>query len=206
MARSNGMKITEALLRAAVKACEKKELRDADCPGLLIRVQKRGGVAFSWTGRDAVGEQRTKRIGAYPEVSLKQARELATRIRLAMRSGDVSAIEDVAALVGRTNRNPEAAMSVEAPQPTVSLGDLVLEFEVAHAPKLSSWRPKRKQAAAAFREGRLDTYLAEIDDPKERVVERRSNARAVVECVFASLLARDATKLTAEDFSSVAMD
>ena len=206
MARSNGVKITEALLRVAVKACEKKELRDEDCTGLLIRIQKSGGATFSWTGRDAGGKQRTSKLGAYPEMSLKQAREQATRIRLAMRSGDLSAIEGVAALVGRTNCTPEAAMVVGPPLPAVSFRDLAIEFEVIHAPKLSSWRPKRKKPAAAFREGRLEAYLAEIDDPEERLVERRSNARAVLECVFEPMLARDATELTAEDFASISVD
>jgi hypothetical protein len=46
-----------------------------------------------------------------------------------------------------------------------------------YAPKLSSWRPKRKEPAAALREGGLDAHLAAIDDPEERTVERRSNAK-----------------------------
>jgi hypothetical protein len=87
VARSKAVKFTDAHLRAEVTAHEKKDLRDHDCPGLLIRVHKSGGLAFAWAGRDASGKQQTRKLWNYPEMSLKAARERVALIRVAMRSG-----------------------------------------------------------------------------------------------------------------------
>jgi integrase len=113
----------------------------------------------------------------------------------------MSLIEKFFAGDGLTKRAKLTAADTINVDPTVTLRAVLVEFEEAHAAKLSSWRPKRKGAAAAFRENRLDTYLEGFADDRARLEARRSNARAVVESVFTSLLHRDVTKISDEDLA-----
>jgi integrase len=64
------------------------EVRDRQCPGLIVRVGTTGAVTFRWYAFDrAAKKHRNTTIGRYPDLSLPQAREKLGKMRVAQRTG-----------------------------------------------------------------------------------------------------------------------
>lgn len=82
------VKLTTDLLKHSMPEKGKRlELRDDDEPGLIFRVTDTGERSWSVRYRSAAGEQRRKRLGPYPSVSLSSARDAARRLKGAVASG-----------------------------------------------------------------------------------------------------------------------
>jgi len=82
------VKLTTDLLKHSLPAKgQRLELRDDDEPGLIFRVTDSGNRSWSVRYRSAAGEQRRKKLGPYPAVSLSSARDAARRLKGAVASG-----------------------------------------------------------------------------------------------------------------------
>ncbi|MDI1300998.1 MAG: Arm DNA-binding domain-containing protein [bacterium] len=65
----------------------RKEIYDADVPGLVLRLSSSGAKGWSFTYR-VDGLPRRLTLGSYPGVSLKLARERARDVRAAVQRGE----------------------------------------------------------------------------------------------------------------------
>lgn len=158
-------KITDALARTISAGSTRLEIKDAIETGLSLRITPGGVRTFALKTRDASGRYRTITLGRYPELSVKEARARAQKARLDLKDGkDINAEK-------RSRRT--AAGERHA---TVSLGQLVQEFETAFASVKKSWAPRGPRS-------------------------RRSNARGCIETVFAGLLDKDVAGLALADFA-----
>jgi hypothetical protein len=157
-------KITDALARTISAGSARLEIKDAIETGLSLRITPGGVRTFALKTRDASGRYRTITLGRYPELSVKEARARAQKARPDLKDGkDINA--------EKRNRR-----TVAAGHATVSLGQLVQEFETAFAPVKKSWAPRGPRS-------------------------RRSNARGCIETVFAGLLDKDVASLELADFA-----
>lgn len=158
-------KITDALARTISADSTRLEIKDAIETGLSLRITPGGVRTFALKTRDASGRYRTITLGRYPELSVKEARARAQKARLDLKDGkDINAEK-------RSRRT--AAGERHA---TVSLGQLVQEFETAFAPVKKSWAPRGPRS-------------------------QRSNARGCIETVFAGLLDKDVAGLALADLA-----
>lgn len=82
------VKLSDAWLRAmAPPEAGRVEVRDAGCPGLVLRITKNG--AASWSARGLMPDGRHGRVtlGTYPEVGLAEARKRARATTAAVQGG-----------------------------------------------------------------------------------------------------------------------
>jgi integrase len=79
------MKLTDRLIKRQLPTRERVELTDSDVPGLKVRLN---GNHVQWSYLGYVNGQRKRAsLGAFPDVSTVQARELAREMRQQMRQG-----------------------------------------------------------------------------------------------------------------------
>lgn len=77
--------ITELTARHAKAASGRLNIKDTIVSGFTLRVSPAGAKTFAMMMRDGTGRNRTYTIGSYPELSVKQARAMAEKIRHGVR-------------------------------------------------------------------------------------------------------------------------
>jgi integrase len=84
-----GKPLTDALLRAIKPSTGRVEMADAACRGLSLRVTAAGAKSFAFRYRPH-GSKRLERVtlGAYPDVSLRHARDRADALRRQVADGE----------------------------------------------------------------------------------------------------------------------
>ncbi len=123
--------ITDAFLRKFKPTGERLEFTDASTTGLRVRVSPTGSISFLTKARGgADGKPRTVTLGHYPALSLREARELATRRRLELRAGGDPTAEKRA-------KRKAAASAASAP----TMQELLREFEQAFGATKKVWAP-----------------------------------------------------------------
>lgn len=118
-------KLTPKTIDALQPAVNKRyEVHDQFLPGLHLRVSATGGKVFG-VSRRINGRMKRIRIGAYPVVSLADAREKARDILRHIELGQYD----------------ETSLSVAEPVPCLTLGEVVPEFIKLYAkPRNKDWR------------------------------------------------------------------
>lgn len=125
--------LTDARVKAAASAAGILELWDTRCAGLCLRVMPTGFKSWTVRYRPQGGSSyRRERVGAYPDVSLADARERANRIRSEVGEGADPAVVRVAAVQERRASEERAAVTFG------ELADLYIE-KYAKREK-ASWR------------------------------------------------------------------
>lgn len=161
--------LSDVGLRKLKPTGERYEITDNIAVGMRARISAGATVTFILKARNDANELKTVTLGTYPEISLKVARELASKARLDLKSG-----KDI-------NQEKKRIRHVAAnPVATVTLRELVLEFEARFAPNKKIWAPRGPRSL-------------------------RSGALQVIERVYADLLNRDATAITDEEFALTAL-
>lgn len=123
--------LSDAALRKLKPTGQRYEITDGVASGLRARVSTDGEVTFILKSRNAASQLKTITIGKYPDISLKEAREQATRSRLQLKAG-----RDV-------NKEKQLARdAVARPTNGVLLRDLVDEFEQRFSPSKKIWQPR----------------------------------------------------------------
>lgn len=134
--------LTDAYLRKLKPTGKRVEITDASTKGLRARVSADGEITFILKVRDAAGNLPTVTIGRYPDISLKTAREEATRLRTELKAGrDINA----------ERRAVRQAAQVSSSAPT--LRDLLAEYQAAFSHTKKMWAPAgpRSQRSQAGR-------------------------------------------------------
>lgn len=161
--------LTDALLRKIKPTGERYEISDTQVVGLRARVSTTGKVSFILKTRDAASKLTTVTLGQFPSMTLKTAREDASRKRLDLKAG-----RDI----NEEKRNLRLTANTPSTAPT--LAQLVIEYEAQFGDRIGCWR---------------------ISGPRST----RSDARRRIERVYATLLEKDVTTLTEEEFARAAL-
>lgn len=81
-ARKCNMKpLTEIFIRGLKSTGARRTWSDSTCQGLKLRIGASGSKTFAFMGRDCHGENRTIKLGRYPDIGLKEARRSADEHR-----------------------------------------------------------------------------------------------------------------------------
>jgi len=117
--------LTEKLVAGTTCKGPRLMIRDTKVTDFAVRIGKRTKT-FVVACRDREGKMRTVAIGLYPEISVKEARDAAARIRSELRGG---------------GKIPASVTVDDAPKidPT-TLQDLLIEAEAKFSRTLKSWR------------------------------------------------------------------
>lgn len=86
--KSNMKPLTEIFVRGLKPTGERRTWSDSTCQGLKLRVGATGSKTFAFMGRDCRGENRTIKLGRYPDLSLKEARRSADEHRRTLSNPD----------------------------------------------------------------------------------------------------------------------
>ncbi len=124
--------ITDVALRKLKPTGSRYEITDSIAVGLRVRVSAEGRINFILKARDAGSKLQTITLGQFPDISLKEARELANEKRLALKAGrDINKEK-------RTLRAAAAEEAITAP----TLSELIGEFELRFARNTRIWQPR----------------------------------------------------------------
>lgn len=153
--------LTDAYLRKIKPADRRQEITDAVAPGLRARISVTGQISFLLKSRDAAGILQTVTLGHYPEISLKEARDAALRVRLELKAGqDVNARKRAARKAAREHSE------------TPTLRELLREYEGVFGRRKKVWAPSgpkttRTQAGRVVErvfDALLDTRVDQISE------------------------------------------
>ncbi|HEX4952694.1 MAG TPA: tyrosine-type recombinase/integrase [Thermoanaerobaculia bacterium] len=79
--------LTDRYLKSLRTEAEREEVYDRSFPAFLVRVSKAGGKSFFFRYRGDDGRYRRMRLGAYPAVSLSEARTRAQELQVEVQRG-----------------------------------------------------------------------------------------------------------------------
>lgn len=123
--------LSDVVLRKLKPNGERYEISDSVAVGLRARISADGRITFILKSRNAANKLQTITLGAYPDISLKDAREKASQARLDLKAGkDINA------------EKRQARRLVTVKEQELSLGSLVKEFEERFAPSKQIWAPR----------------------------------------------------------------
>lgn len=145
--------LSDAALRKLKPTGERYEVTDSVAIGLRARVSAEGKVTFILKSRDAANKLRTITIGAYPEMSLKEAREEASRSRLQLKAG-----KDI--------NEEKRRVRQAAAQPTtgIALRELIGEFETRFASAKKIWQPRGPRSERSGARQVIERVFAQLLD------------------------------------------
>lgn len=153
--------LSDVVLRKLKPTGERYEITDTVAVGLRARVSADGRTTFILKARNPANKLQTITLGSYPEMSLKEAREEASKARLDLKAG-----RDI----NEEKRQVRRSAAVKGQE--VSLRDLVGEFETRFAPMKKTWKPRgprssrsgARQAIERVYAGLLDRAVIGITD------------------------------------------
>jgi integrase len=124
--------LSDLLLRRVQPTGKREQISDHIERGLRARISPSGEVSFILHSRNAAGKLVLVTLGRYPDMSLKEAREVAARQRQALKNGaDLNA--------EKRARKTQTAVPREYTSP--ALRALLWEYQVLFAPRRAIWRP-----------------------------------------------------------------
>jgi integrase len=139
------VRLTETAIAKAVRDASesgaRRDLADAGCPGLRLRVTPAGGRSWVLACRDRLGRMRRYPLGRFPEMGVSEARDEARAMHAKVRAG----ADPVA------DRRRDRAIGRDA---KAGIGTLaaVLDIYEAHKGKaLKSWPHSRKRVDLVFK-------------------------------------------------------
>lgn len=156
--------ITDRLARNAKTGPDQSRMniKDTVVQGFTLRVTGAGAKSFAMMMRDATGRNRTYTIGSYPELSVKEARSMAEKIRHGVRYGGV---------INPAPTGEEAASDL-------TLRQLLDEVEPAFAKTKKGWRPRGGPESKSNMRSTIETVFAPLLDRPIEVL----SALDIAEC------------------------
>ena len=118
--------LTDKLIQNLKPTQSRYQITDSKTTGLKLRVSPSGNKSFAVMLRNMEGEYKTHTIGKYPDVSLKQARQVATQTRIDIR---INGAEKPSSFLLQRHEK-------------VTLRELLDEIEPEFAKFKKSWRPR----------------------------------------------------------------
>jgi len=139
--------LTDAFIKKHLPT-KRMDIVDAREPGLTLRMTPTGRKTFSVRVRSLDGVEQRITIGAYPEVSLREARSRAAQKRAEIRG-----------TTGNLNQMRQAATAARSEAPT--LQELVDEYKYFKSGSLKIWEPSKKSGRSEA-ERRIQSVFAKL--------------------------------------------
>ena len=148
--------ITEKTAQHAKTDRGRPNIKDTVVQGFTLRVSASGNKTFAMMMRDSAGKNQTYTIGSYPQLSVKQARAMAEKIRHSVRYEGV--------FNPLPNGQPAKA--------TTTLRELLDEAQPIFAVKKKGWRPCGGPQSKSNMRSTIETvFAALLDQPVEAITE-----------------------------------
>ncbi|PVH28234.1 tyrosine-type recombinase/integrase [Pararhodobacter oceanensis] len=139
--------LTDAFIRTHIPD-RRVDFRDTREPGLTVRMTPTGRKTFSLRVRSQDGVEQRVTLGAYPDLSLKEARSLAAQKRV-----------EIQKATGNLNHARKAASAERKVAPT--LAALIDEYKNHPTRTQGIWKP-RKRSGKAEAESRIQAVFAPL--------------------------------------------
>jgi integrase len=128
--------------REVVAAGKRRDLHDAGCPGLVIRLTPNGAKTFALSCRDRDSRRRKFVLGHYPQMGIADARGAARKLHVEV----VNGLSDPVA-----EKRRRRAMGEDAKEGIGTLSALLDLYERQVCGDLKSWPESRKRIAVVFK-------------------------------------------------------
>jgi integrase len=126
--------------RVAAETDQRRDLSDAGCPGLRLRLTPAGSKTWALACRDRHGRMRRFPLGGFPEMGLSEARAEARRLHTAVKTG-ADPIAD---------RRRDRAIGRDAKAGIGTLAAVLDNYEAHKGCTLKSWEHSRKRVDRVF--------------------------------------------------------
>lgn len=165
----NKTALTDVALRKLKPTGNRFELTDGVVQGLRARVSAEGKITFILKSRNAANKLATITLGQFPDISLKEAREEATKRRLDLKAG-----KDI-------NGEKRRARQVIASKTEVPvLSELVVEFEKRSAGSKKSWQPRGPRTTRSGARQVIERVYAKLLDRVVTSINEEEFAQVVL--------------------------
>lgn len=128
--------------REAVETGARRELTDAGCPGLRLRVTPAGGASWVLACRDREGRMRRFPLGCFPDLGVSDAREAARTLRPKVKVDGADPVAD---------RRRDRAMGKAAKEGIGTLAALLALYGEHHGGELKSWPEGKRRIESVFK-------------------------------------------------------
>ncbi|MDB2579286.1 integrase family protein [Tateyamaria sp.] len=140
--------LTDKLVQNITTDKPRLQITDAKTTGLKLRISRSGHKSFALMIRNNAGKYETFTIGSYPDISLKQAREVALQIRVDLK------------INGEFKPTPPCVARVEK----ITLRQLLDEVQPVFALTKKSWRPRGGPESSAYTRNTIERVFAPLLD------------------------------------------
>lgn len=154
--------LTDKLIQNLKPTQSRYQITDSKTTGLKLRVSPSGNKSFAVMLRNMEGEYKTHTIGKYPDVSLKQARQVATQTRIDIR---INGAEKPSSFLLQRHEK-------------VTLRELLDEIEPEFAKFKKSWRPRGKQGSSAYTRNTIERVFNNLLDKPVEAIDSQQFASA----------------------------
>jgi integrase len=150
------VRLTESAIAKGIKDVAATELRkdlvDAGCPGLRLRLTPAGSKSWVLACRDREGRMRRYPLGAYPTVGVSEARDAARALHVKVKQDGADPVAE---------RRRERAIARDAKAGINTLASLLTLYADNRGEKLKSWAECRRRIESVFAK-QLDRALATL--------------------------------------------
>lgn len=161
---------TDAYLRKLSCDGQRKEITDAGCIGLRVRIAETGKKTFLLKVRNAASQLKTVTLGHYPEMSLREARIAATRAKLDLKAGkDINAGKRLLRILAQQ----------DSADPT--LRELLEEYETMFRTIRKSWAPRGKASLRSGARAVIESVLEHLLDGRVTDLKLEQFGKAINE-------------------------
>lgn len=137
------IRLTDTAISKAVRELEgRRDLMDAGCPGLRLRLTPAGSKTWALACRDRLGRMRRFPLGSYPTMGISDARDAARALRPKVKHEGVDPIAD---------RRRERAMGEAAKAGVGTLAALLDTYTEKRGKTLKSWAEAHKRIKLIFK-------------------------------------------------------
>jgi integrase len=145
--------LSDAALRKLKPTGDRYEISDTTATGLRARVSVEGKVAFILKCRDSSSKIKTITIGAYPDMSLKEARDEANRLRMQLKAG-----------IDINEEKRRVRQSAAHPTTGITLRELIGEFEKRFGLAKKIWQPRGPRSERSGARQVIERVFAKLLD------------------------------------------
>jgi integrase len=151
------VRLTESAIAKGIKDVgateQRKDLVDAGCPGLRLRLTPAGSKSWVLACRDREGRMRRYPLGSYPTVGISEAREAARALHVQVKQVGADPVAE---------RRRERAIAKDAKAGINTLSSLLTLYAANGGSQLKSWAECRRRIESVFSK-QLNSALATLN-------------------------------------------
>ena len=137
--------LTETGIRKAIRESAvtgRRDLADANCRGLRLRLTPAGSTTWVLACRDRFGRMRRFRLGSFPEVGISEARAAARTLHVRVKQDGVDPVAD---------RRRQRAEGNSPDRATATLAGLLARYEEKVGGQQKRWTETRRRIEKVFK-------------------------------------------------------